>query len=197
MKKEINNISYKDIKEIDNKIIVLFKNIFKGYQPSELVEGVESKAILHVTKNKNGTYKYCASITNAALSAGDTNVDIGNSALANDIHERTHDIVNQLALKRAGIIDMNNVSPIQHQLFVIEKNKICQDVYIACFNDETFDDIQKIIEKEISKRARFSGNEFISESMVKYLGAKKKTELAEKVYNYLVKEWDDVQKRTR
>ena len=94
-----------------------------------------------------------------------------------------------LKTKRAGIYDMDNVSFMQNYMFWQEKDKIKQDVYIACFTDESFEEIKEIIQKEISKRAKDDGEEFIAESMVRYLGIEKESELAEKVYNYLVRMW--------
>ena len=191
-RKEFRNVNYTDVKQVDNKVSAVLQNLFVGYEPSPLVDGEESQASLKIFENKNKTFKFTTSIVNTAIEAGDSNVDIGNSELANSLHERTHDIVTKLAMRRAGITDADNITAIQYYLFQQEKDKICQDVYIACFTDETFEEIKEIIEKEISERAVYSGGEFISESMVQYLGAEKHSELSENVYNYLMKAWENV-----
>lgn len=178
-----------NIKEADKKVVDIYKKIFNGYDPAKLVDGNESASLLEIKKNSHNTYKFVNSITNVAMDSGTSNVNIGNDALANSLHERTHDIVNQLAIKRAKILDLNNVTPIQLELFKQEKSIIEQRIYNICFNDETYDEINKIIKDTLSERATDSGSEFLAEGMVDYLGSNNPSSLSKKIYNYLTKEW--------
>lgn len=188
-RKDISKINYTETKKVDIEVTTILEKVFKGYTPSQLVKGDESMASLERIRTKQNTYKYVLSVVNTSIEAGDSNVDIGNPTLANAIHERIHDVVNRLAIKRANINDLNNVSFLQNRVFEEERFKIIKDVYVYCFTDESIEEIYEIIEKEISARALYDGNEFIAESLVQYLGAEKSSELAKKVYNYFIKEW--------
>ena len=188
-RKELSSADTSSIEKADKTISNVYSKIFSGYDPSPLNIGSDSEMKVTKTKNNDGTYKYVRSISNVAISPGNTNVDIGNPALANSLHERAHDVVTQIAMKRAGITDENHVTVIQDKLFHDESEKIQEGVYLYCFKDETFDEIKKIVANEISERATYNGHELISEGFVEYLGKDESSELSKKVYNYLVKEW--------
>ena len=177
------------IKETDRKVCEELSKLFPGYVPSPLVDGEESAMMLSKEMKNGIAYRYELSVSNAAHHAGETNVDIGNSALANSLHERAHDLVMQLALKRAGITDLNNITAIQNYNFGIEKRKIATDVYTYCFSNESEKEIRTVCKSEISERSSYSGCELIAESIVQYLGDVKYCQLSKKVYNYIAKEW--------
>ena len=181
--------SKSEVKEADNDVAVVLGKLFRDYKPSPLVKGDVSECRIKVTSNSNGTLKYEPVISNVATPPKGNNKDIGNNALANSIHERTHDLINQMAMERAGIKDLNNVTVIQNQLFKENKEQITQGVYIHCFTDESFEEILEEVEREISKRAIYSGEEFICESMVDFLGSENPSNLSKKVYNYLKEKW--------
>lgn len=178
-----------DIKENDDAVIKLYSDTFKGYAPSPLEVGDESECVVSIKRNENGTYKFVSKIFNGAQPPSDTNVNIGNNALANSIHERAHDIINQLALKKSGIKDLNKISYYQLEMFNVIKRNITQNVYVYCFTDESEIEIKKVIKESISERALYSGEEFISEALVQYFGGDKPSKLSKKVYNYVIKEW--------
>ena len=188
-RKELSNADTSNIKKADETTSNVYSKIFNGYDPSPLNIGSVSEMNIDRIPNNDGTYKYVRSVSNVATSPGNDHVDIGNPALANSLHERAHDVVTQIAMKRAGITDENHVTVIQDKLFHDEKQKIQEGVYLYCFKDETFEEIEEIVANEISERATYNGHELISEGFVEYLGKDESSELSKKVYNYLVKEW--------
>ena len=189
-RKELSMVDVSNIKKVDEKTTEVFSKIFSGYDPSPLVNGDVSGMTITITKNNDGTYKYVRSISNVAMSAANGNVDINNPALANSIHERAHDVIAQIAIKRAGITDENHVTTIQNYLFETESQKLQTSVFTYCFKDESFAEIMTMINNEISERATHEGHEFIAESFVQYLGGEKPSKLSKKVYDYVVKEWN-------
>lgn len=189
-RKELSKADISSVRKADETTVKIYSKVFKGYQPSLLKMGSDSEMTMTRIMNKDGTLKYVRSVSNIAIPAGQDHVDIGNDMLGNSLHERAHDVVTQLALKRAGITDENHVTIIQDRLFQEEKQKIQMGVYIYCFSDESFEEIQEIVNKQISEYALHDGHEFISESFVQCLGAEKPSELSKKVYDYLVKEWN-------
>lgn len=160
---------------------------FPGYMPAKLTNGPNSESV--VTFNPVGGYSYKVErhICNVAMSAGDGNVEIGNNALANSIHERTHDLINCLAMKRAEITDDSTISIYQMNRFNYEKRQIILNAFVDCFSNETTEEIYDKIEKELGKRAKAYG-EMIPEGVVSWIGIGKSV-LADRIYNYLRKEW--------
>lgn len=186
---ELSKVEQEEVEQVDKKVSEQLSKLFKGYAPSQLVGGNESRCNVLFSKLANGRYKYSSTISNASQRPGKTNVDIRNPALANSIHERTHDILNQIAMKNAGITDVNNISELQKTIYFKEKKRLAEGIYRYCFSNESIDEIRKICSQNISKRAADSGEEFISEGMVQFLGTKNHSRLSKKVYNYLKKEW--------
>lgn len=187
-KNRLNSSDLADIQRADNTVSQFFQEAFPGYRPAELLPDIESTSIFSFITENGLTYRIERFIGNTAIPAGSGNVDIGNPALANSIHERAHDLINNLAMRRAGIIDENRVTPIQVAVFQDSRNDLISGAFINCFTDETVDQIYDIIMREISQRAMASG-EFIPESMVAAIGAQE-SHLARKVYEYFREEWD-------
>jgi len=176
----------------DDKVRKQFENDFPGYKPAILRSGSESGCNIRFEKQRNGTYIIKREITNTAIPAGNTNVDLDNPALANSYHERTHDLVNCLAEKRAGITFEGLISDTQLYLWYRERISIEKEVFLFCFPDDEYGDIDyqqllSIIRKEISPRAADSG-ELIPEAIVAFQ-KDNNSEIAKRVYNYLKEEW--------
>lgn len=187
-KQNLTHDELKSIESADKSITDFYKKSFPGYKPAELLTNKPSGSEFQIIPNNKLSYKIKRNVYNTALPSKDDHVDIGNDALANSIHERTHDLINCLAMKRAGITDEENVSLLQREIFISEKNKIIENAFISCFNDESAEEIYAIIEQEISTRATDYG-ELIPESAVSSIGLGDNA-LANSVYDYLRKEWN-------
>ena len=177
----------------DKKAVKELKKDFKGYTPAKLVNGSTSGCNMRFESNNNGTYRIVREVVNTAIEAGDNNVDLKNPALANSYHERGHDIMNCLAIKRAGITYENMVTEEQISLINTEYKKISEELYVAAFpyevyGDISYDSIIETIVKEISSRAA-DKDELGSESFVK-IHDNNQSEVAKRVYNYIKEEWN-------
>lgn len=176
----------RNIETADRTVVEYLKREFRGYVPAPMVNGDESICRFEVTRTGVGKYKAERSISNTAIPPGEDHVDIGNPALANSIHERAHDLINCIAMKRAGISDGEGFDQIQLYLFNNERRKLEMNVFVHCFDDESTKEIYSVIKKQISARAKDPG-EFIPESIVQKIGHG--GNISEKVYAYLLKEW--------
>ncbi|BET22458.1 phage minor capsid protein [Solobacterium moorei] len=176
-----------EIKLADNEVVRKYSIIFKGYDPAELIAGSESYTSMF---DKFGFNRYVIRrrIVNAATPPGETNVDIGNPALANSLHERAHDLINQLAMKNLGLLDgmvleKHTVADVNQ-----EKRRLFISMFENCFsNNLSFDEIMEEVKNDISLRATDVG-ELISEALTQYFGGKY-SETSKKVYDWFVKEW--------
>ncbi len=177
-----------NVKREDSKVIEQFSNDFDGYIPAKLVKGEESCCSIF-TKVDNNHWRIEREIVNAEMASGETNVDIGNPALANSIHERMHDIINQVLMRRAGLGDGLIIDNSQKYIFELERERFIRNAFIECFSE--FDDdkeIYKTIDSEISFRA-MTPIEMFCESAVQYKGKKEYSIYAERLYNYVIREW--------
>ena len=177
----------------DKKATKKIKNDFKGYNPAKLVSGSESGCNMRFESNGNGTYRVVREIVNTSIPAGNDHVELNNSALANSFHERGHDVINCLAIKRAGVRYENMVSIEQITAIENEYLKIQEELFVAAFPDDMYKNIsiQEIFEtigSQISFRATHK-DELAPEVFVK-INDKNKTDVAERVYNYIKEEWN-------
>ncbi len=182
-----------EIKHEDDLVVKEFKKEFKGYIPAQLSNGEESGCNMDFISNGNKTYRIKRTIINTALEAKDINVDLNNPALANSYHERGHDILNCLSIKRAGIVYEGMISYDQIVSIDIEYHKLLEELYIAAFPNDIYgdisnEDIVELISKEISTRA-IVPDELFSEVAVKVHDINK-SDIAERIYNYIKKEWN-------
>ena len=182
----------KRIKEADEKATNMLSKLFPGYKPIQLSEGKESEYVVNFIKNPDGSYRVERKIVNAAT-LPNGNVDIGNPELANSIHERIHEIMSLIAMKRAGIANEDHISAIQIYRFHEEREKLISNMFVHCFPEDrypniTSKEIYSIIGKDVSPEAMTKG-ELGPEGMVRYYDQEQRTELSDRVYNYLVKEW--------
>lgn len=192
-KYKINQIKYQDVEKVDNEVIEIIKEEFKGYKPSKLVDGDKSICYFKFNDTKNSINKSIyRAIVNKAYPAEDTNVDLGNPALANSIHERIHDVVNQLIMNKVGIKNEQEVSPIQEYLFRIEKEDFIERMFNV-FDDihpKTANDVYNYIKQHISVRAA-KPIELLPEASVAAFGFKKHDKHCDMLVDFLKKEWKD------
>lgn len=185
--KNVSEISGK-VREEDSKVCSIYKTLFDGYDPAPLVNGEVSRADW-IKPISNNTYKIDRTITNKEMPPGDTNVDIKNNALANSLHERAHDLIHQLVLKRAGIKDDEMITNKQAQDLNEKYRDISLKVYEYVFDERMsakaiIDDINT----HVSERATVL-HELIPESFVEYFGKDNPSQISKKVYDYVTKEW--------
>lgn len=178
-----------NMQEMDEYVAKTLAQMFKGYNPAELVDGGESQSGFLERTDLPGVYTIKRTIVNAAHPEGDSHVNLNNPALANSIHERGHDLLFQLAIKRCGykegqVIMDTDAFRITQEVFNIE-----QQFYLAGFTDESTEEILDTIEKKISTRAR-TQSELLSEALVDFLGKEEDNELANVIVNTFKKEWD-------
>ena len=175
------------IKEADEIAKGSLGQIFKNYKPGKLVHGDESETSLFQILSP-GINRINRTVSNTAMSAGTTNVNIGNEALANSLHERGHDLLNQLVLQILGIkdgaiVDDNTLKRIHNtKLAIISK------LYLKCFTTESFDEIMNRVEKEISSRAK-TQSELLPEALVEALGKENPNALAINILEAFKEEW--------
>ena len=187
--KNVSEISDK-VREEDSKVCSIFKTHFDGYKPAPLVNGEESQAAW-IKPVSNNAYKIDRTITNKEMSPGETNVDIKNNALANSLHERAHDLIYQLVLKRAGIKDGELVTYEQTQDLIAKARDISLKVYEYVFDEQmSADAIIDDIKTHVSERATVL-YELIPESFVEYFGKDSPSQLSKMVYDYVTKEWEN------
>lgn len=180
---------FENIQEMDEYVSKILIRMFKGYNPAELVDGDESRSGFLERTVLPGVYTIKRTIVNAAHPEGDTHVNLNNPALANDIHERGHDLITQLAMKRCGYKDGQTILEADARRISQEVSIIEQQFYLAGFTDESYEEILETIDKKISNRA-VTQSELLSEALVDFLGKEEDNELANVVVNTFKEEWD-------
>lgn len=183
----VKKASITTIKEADEVAKESLGQLFEGYVPGKLVYGDESEATLFQILSP-GINRINRTVSNTATSAGTSHVNIENDALANSLHERGHDLLNQLALKVLGvkegsIVDNNTIQKINKT-----KLSIISKLYLKCFTNESYDEIMNRVEQEISPRAK-TQSELLPEALVEALGKEKLNELAVSVLEAFKEEW--------
>lgn len=188
-KRKIQKASSLDaIEQIDSIVSIELSKLFKGYIPGSLIVKDESLSALDrilVGPNMYKLNRY-VSVVEASI---DEHVHVKNPLLAISIHERVHDLVRFMSMRKSGINDNEIVNILDWERLQINHEKLVQGVYLACFKNESYLEIQNKIKKDISERASHSGSEFIAEAMVQALTGEKTSNLSKKVYNYLRREW--------
>lgn len=180
---------FENMQEMDEYVAKTLARMFKGYKPAELVDGDESQSGFLERTVLPGVYTIKRTIVNAAHPEGDTHVNLNNPALANDIHERGHDLITQLAMKRCGYKDGQTILEADARRISQEVSIIEQQFYLAGFTDESYEEILETIDKKISNRA-VTQSELLSEALVDFLGKEEDNELANVVVNTFKEEWD-------
>lgn len=179
---------FENMQEMDEYVAKTLAQMFKGYKPAELVAGDDSESRYLEKTDLPGTYTIKRVIVNASLPEGDDHVNINNPALANDIHERGHDLITQLAMKRCGFKDGQLILEKDAYRIEQEKSKIYEQFYLAGFTEESYEEILDAIEKKVSKRAT-TQCELFSEALVDFLANKEDNELVDIIVKTFKKEW--------
>lgn len=177
-----------NMQEMDEYVAKTLAQMFKGYKPAELVAGDDSESRYLEKTDLPGAYTIKRVIVNASLPEGDDHVNINNPALANDIHERGHDLITQLAMKRCGFKDGQLILEKDAYRIEQEKSKIYEQFYLAGFTEESYEEILDAIEKKVSKRAT-TQCELFSEALVDFLANKEDNELVDVIVKTFKKEW--------
>lgn len=177
-----------NMQEMDEYVAKTLAQMFKGYKPAELVAGDDSESRYLEKTDLPGAYTIKRVIVNASLPEGDDHVNINNPALANDIHERGHDLITQLAMKRCGFKDGQLILEKDAYRIEQEKSKIYEQFYLAGFTEESYEEILDAIEKKVSKRAT-TQCELFSEALVDFLANKEDNELVDIIVKTFKKEW--------
>lgn len=177
-----------NMQEMDEYVAKTLAQMFKGYKPAELVAGDDSESRYLEKTDLPGAYTIKRVIVNASLPEGDDHVNINNPALANAIHERGHDLITQLAMKRCGFKDGQLILEKDAYRIEQEKSKIYEQFYLAGFTEESYEEILDAIEKKVSKRAT-TQCELFSEALVDFLANKEDNELVDIIVKTFEKEW--------
>ena len=188
-------VAFKDIQKNDKKVLKEYKKVFKGYEPAPLVEGEYSHASFFLEAGGNN-YLIKREVVNTAIPSGLDHVNIGNDALANAYHERAHDLVHQLILKRMGYSEGQMVSSAIIQEIQAKTVIFDSDAYEAVFPNNTYKGekvedwslFNKIISEKISSDCA-KLDEHLSEALVQVFGSDNPSEEAILMYNYFVDEW--------
>lgn len=179
---------FENMQEMDEYVAKTLTRMFKGYKPAELVVGDDSESRYLEKTDLPGAYTIKRVIVNASLPEGDDHVNINNPALANSIHERGHDLITQLAMKRCGFKDGQLILEKDAYRIEQEKSKIYEQFYLAGFTEESYEEILDAIEKKVSKRAT-TQCELFSEALVDFLANKEDNELVDIIVKTFKKEW--------
>lgn len=112
----------------------------------------------------------------------------GNSFETEDIrslvaHEYGHQAHNCLALKRIGYNGSGRLTAKQIQAFVLMRKQITQEIYLAAFTDESFQDIINSCDEELGTRAR-QPEELIAQSFGNHYFGKRRSRIAEAIVEY-------------
>lgn len=179
---------FENMQEMDEYVSKILNRMFKGYKPAELVNGDESQSGFLERTDLPGVYTIKRTIVNAAHPEGEDHVNINNPALANDIHERGHDLITQLAMKRCGYKDGQIILEADARRIAQEMTNIYKQFYLAGFTEESSEEILDTIEKKISTRA-VTPSEVLSEALVDFLGKEEDNELVNVFINAFKEEW--------
>jgi len=102
-------------------------------------------------------------------------------------HEMGHNAHIALALKRAHLEYGKPLNVLEISIFKHEYDKILQEIYLTCFNDETFDEIQTICAEQLGNMVRWSAEELIAQSFGNYYYGETRTSIAKKIVEYFKK----------
>jgi len=99
-------------------------------------------------------------------------------------HELGHALHKILAMKRAGIIYGEELTPLKRFLLEKEFQKIKEEVYLASFSDETLEEIDKACISELGTMTYRNSDELIAQSFGNYYYGKNKSKVGQSIVEY-------------
>ncbi len=103
-------------------------------------------------------------------------------------HEIGHNIHYALSLKRANISYGKPLDNLTLYLFDNEYKKICQEIYIQYFSNETIEQINELCIKELGYMTKNNPRELIAQSFGNYYFGKEKSKIGKSIVEYFIKE---------
>lgn len=103
-------------------------------------------------------------------------------------HEMGHAAHISLALKRAGLQYGKPLSTIECHIFEQEYRKIAEEIYLAAFTTESYDEIQSMCIKQLGNMVYANSHELIAQSFGNYYYGVKKSEIAKSIVEFFKKE---------
>lgn len=103
-------------------------------------------------------------------------------------HEMGHAAHISLALKRAGLKYGKPLSDIERHIFEQEYRKIAQEVYLAAFTTESYDEIQALCVKQLGGMVYADSHELIAQSFGNYYYGENKSKIAGYIVEFFKKE---------
>ena len=103
-------------------------------------------------------------------------------------HERGYAIHKILAMKRAGIIYGEPLTPIKNWMFEEELQKIREEVYLSAFTDEEFEEIVQICSNELGSMTINNADQLIAQSFGNYYYGKSKSRVGNAIVEYFRRE---------
>lgn len=101
-------------------------------------------------------------------------------------HEMGHNAHVALALKRAKLEYGKPLSVIEEALFINERNKIMQEIYLVVFDDETFDEIQNICIQQLGLMVKGNPAELIAQSFGNFYYGEIQSKVAKRIVDYFI-----------
>lgn len=102
-------------------------------------------------------------------------------------HEMGHNIHVAFALRRAKLDYGKPLSNIEYMLFQTEYDKIKQEIYLAAFTDENYEEIQHQCARELGFITVGNPQELIAQSFGNYYYGNIKSRIGEQIVKYLMK----------
>lgn len=103
-------------------------------------------------------------------------------------HEMGHNAIIALVYKRTKIPYGKPLGKIEMEIFSTEREKVLEEVYLAAFTDEDFEEILNNCERELGSMAIESSSELIAQAFGNYYYGKDKSKIAKKIVKYFKKE---------
>lgn len=103
-------------------------------------------------------------------------------------HEMGHAAHISLALKRAGLKYGKPLSAIECHIFEQEYRKIAQEIYLAAFTSEGYDEIQELCVKQLGNMVYANSHELIAQSFGNYYYGTNKSKIAKSIVEFFKKE---------
>ena len=102
-------------------------------------------------------------------------------------HEMGHAAHNALALKRVGYIEGKSLTRQQMEMFKVEREQLRQDIYIAAFANESYDEIVDNILAQLGQSA-LNATELIAQSFGNCYYGENKSAIALSIVKFFMKE---------
>ena len=103
-------------------------------------------------------------------------------------HEMGHNAHMALALQRSNIIYREPFGTVDSIRFTQERKRVSEEIYIAAFTDESYDEIQAMCVSELGKMVDRNPPELIAQSFGNYYYGDKKSRIAKAIVRYFMKE---------